>query len=130
MRLHWQRNNITARLAKPCGHLQHADPSRFYPENECILASKFTLPPHTMSTADDLATLKNEYGLNSAWMSEYHIRIEGILDVWPTSHKWYSLATKKNGQYQRLVPFVSSHFSCPKGATCPNCHHRFFSPAL
>lgn len=39
-------------------------------------------------------------------LSEYHYRIEGRLDVWPSSKKWYDRVLKSSGEYLDLLQLV------------------------
>lgn len=58
---------------------------------------------------DDLA---KEHGWEVRHMTEYQIRINNILDVYPTSKKYCNLRTKIWGQYEsykELVKIVGQH---------------------
>lgn len=42
-------------------------------------------------------------------LSPYHFRINGRLDVWPSSKRWWDCRTFGKGDYQDLVAFVKAH---------------------
>lgn len=42
--------------------------------------------------------------------SEYHFRIGGRLDVWPSSRKFYDIKSHQKGVYDNLERFVQKHF--------------------
>lgn len=39
-------------------------------------------------------------------LSDYHFRINGKLDVWPSSKKWYHTRTHRKGNYKSLKLLV------------------------
>ena len=39
-------------------------------------------------------------------LTEYHYRINGVLDLFPTSNKWHDLTTGKRGRARDLVDFA------------------------
>ncbi len=43
--------------------------------------------------------------------SDVHFRINGRLDVWPTTRKWYDTRNHKKGHYPELESFVKSYFN-------------------
>lgn len=43
--------------------------------------------------------------------SEYHFRIEGRLDIWPSTRKWYDKKTMRKGSYGNLIPFIRKFFN-------------------
>jgi hypothetical protein len=79
-----------------------------------------------MTHVDDLAVIQNEYGLEVKWLSQWHCRIENVLDIWPTAKKFYDLETKARGTYPDLRRFVLTRFESPIAAQCPKCKHPFF----
>jgi hypothetical protein len=42
-------------------------------------------------------------------MSEYHFRINGRLDVWPSTRKWYDLRSRRKGSYKSLAALAKEH---------------------
>jgi len=42
--------------------------------------------------------------------NEYHWKINGVLDVWPTTRTWYYKKTGERGRYDELVRFVRGLF--------------------
>jgi len=40
--------------------------------------------------------------------SDYHFRINGILDLWPIHNRWHLLSTGERGGAQNLADFVKS----------------------
>lgn len=43
-------------------------------------------------------------------LSEWHFRINGRLDVWPTSRKFYDRKSYVKGEYTHLEQFAKEHF--------------------
>jgi hypothetical protein len=41
----------------------------------------------------------------------YHFRINGRLDVWPSTKKWFDRATGRKGSYEILISFVHDFFT-------------------
>lgn len=42
-------------------------------------------------------------------LSEYHFRINGRLDVWPSSGKYYDIKNGAKGTCSKLFPFVMEY---------------------
>jgi hypothetical protein len=40
----------------------------------------------------------------------YHFRINGRLDVWPSTKKWYDIKSHAKGEYENLFTFVMLRF--------------------
>jgi hypothetical protein len=47
--------------------------------------------------------------------SPYHFRINGRLDVWPSSKKWFDKSTGRHNSYDSLIPFVQDFFTSTIG---------------
>ena len=60
----------------------------------------------------EISDLAEEYGWEIKHITEYQIRINNILDIYPTNKKYCNLNTKGWGQYENvkdLVKIVSQH---------------------
>lgn len=42
---------------------------------------------------------------------DYHFRINGRLDVWPTTRRWYDLNSRQKGIYGNLYEFTREFFA-------------------
>lgn len=45
--------------------------------------------------------------------SDIHFRINGRLDVWPSTKSWYDLKTQRKGKYEELEKFVKEFLPRP-----------------
>jgi hypothetical protein len=45
----------------------------------------------------------------------FHFRINGSLDVWPSTKKWYAGLSGRKGTYDSLIPFVYEFFTSKVG---------------
>ena len=43
-------------------------------------------------------------------LSEYHFRVNGKLDIWPSSRKYYDIKLGRKGEYVKLKDFVVEYF--------------------
>ena len=53
-----------------------------------------------------------EHGFYKEFITEYHIRIEGQVDVFPTSRKFFVLKTKRWGTYnfiKELLKYITKN---------------------
>ena len=44
-------------------------------------------------------------------LSEYHFRVCGRLDIFPSTRTWYDIRSRQRGQYNELKEFVINYFS-------------------
>lgn len=65
----------------------------------------------------DLETLAKTDGIRSVYITPYQIRIEEVLDIWPSNKNYHDIQTNERGRYRRLIPFVRDFFSV---VTVPN----------
>jgi hypothetical protein len=59
----------------------------------------------------DLETLV-AYDYTVEQFSDYHFRINGRLDVWPSSRRYYDQKTQRKGEYNSLEFFVRGFLPC------------------
>jgi hypothetical protein len=59
----------------------------------------------------DLKTLVS-YDYTVEQFSDYHFRINGPLDVWPSSRRYYDQKTQRKGEYNSLEFFVREFLPC------------------
>lgn len=52
-----------------------------------------------------------------SYPGDYHFRINGRLDVWPTTKKWYDLNSKRRGTYKSLYIFARDFFTTASNGT-------------
>jgi hypothetical protein len=43
--------------------------------------------------------------------TDFHFRINNVLDVWPTHNRWHDLANNKRGGTKDLAKFIEEFFS-------------------
>ena len=43
-------------------------------------------------------------------LTETHYRVNGRLDLWPTTRRYYDILSKQKGRYGDLAKFVRDHF--------------------
>lgn len=66
---------------------------------------------HNLSQGERALEILVATGFNVHQFSEYHFRVGGRLDVWPTSKKWYDTKAHCKGTYDNLELFVQDHFN-------------------
>ena len=54
---------------------------------------------------DEILALKRQ-GYSVEQKSDYHFRINGILDIWPIHNRWHDLRTQERGGAKCLAVFV------------------------
>ena len=53
-------------------------------------------------------------GYDVRMITEYHFRIDGRLDLFPTRGRWHNLKTGKRGNYQSAAAIAVSHLGPPR----------------
>lgn len=70
-----------------------------------------------------------ELGIEAQYLSPYHIRFEGVLDVWPKNKKFHDIRRNTRGQYKDLVSFCRKFFTVGVNVDvpviCPKCKLHF-----
>lgn len=61
------------------------------------------------SETDILLTLKED-GFEIQSFTLYHFRVNGVLDIFPTSKKFHDIKADKRGRYKDVLDFVYNHF--------------------
>lgn len=49
--------------------------------------------------SEDIETVCKEMGFEYKWMTPYQIRIENIMDAFPTNGKWHFVPADKRGDF-------------------------------
>lgn len=49
---------------------------------------------------------RREKGFRVEQKSEYHFRINGVLDVWPTNNRWHYLKENSRGGYPHVNALI------------------------
>ncbi len=65
------------------------------------------------SNIDEMMEVLVAHDFECVQLSEYHYRINGCLDIWPTSRKAYDIKAHGHGEWKdgNLVAFVFDWFS-------------------
>ncbi len=88
----WKMSELSEGFAEHRKEVQERKASRRATETETLLSLR-------------------EDGFEIKQLTEYHFRVNGFLDIFPTSKKWHNVKTNRRGRYNDVLDFVCTVFT-------------------